>query len=268
MNSLRAGVIASICLLTANLAVAEAVRDFSARPDLPADQVRSGSEFLTAESRSLQSDEFGNPGLLWVDRGQALYDAPEGKASCRACHQSQQIKALDHSATKFPRFDAVAGKVINLEQRINVCRTEYQGTKPLVYESEAMLSLTAYLSHQARGMSYEVNIDGAEASAFQMGRDYFFQRKGQLNLACNQCHDDNWGKMLRGDRISQGHPNAFPAYRNEWQTLGSLHRRLQDCDQGIRAVVLAPGSETYVGLELYLKWRAANLKLESPGIRR
>ena len=29
--------------------------------------------------------------------------------------------------------------------------------------------------------------------------------------------------MLRGDRISQGHPNAWPAYRLEWQTFGSLH---------------------------------------------
>jgi sulfur-oxidizing protein SoxA len=268
MNSTRLGIIVSSCLLATSLTLAEEIRDFSARPDLPKNQVLSGSEFLTAESRSLQDDEFGNPGLLWVDRGKALYETVQGTASCRDCHQAEAIKAMDQSATRFPRFDDVAGKVINLEQRINVCRTEYQGTEPLVYESEDMLSLTAYLSYQARGKPFEVNHDGAEAEAFAIGRAYYFQRKGQLNLACNQCHDDNWGKMLRGDRISQGHPNAFPAYRNEWQTLGSLHRRLQDCDQGIRAAVLAKGAEEYVGLELYLKWRAANLEIESPGIRR
>ena len=106
------------------------------------------------------------------------------------------------------------------------------------------------------------------AASYAEGRNYFFRRRGQLNLACHHCHDRNWGKMLRGDRISQGHGNAFPAYRLEWQTLGSLHRRFRDCDVGVRAQPHEAGSGIYTSLELYLARRAAQLPMESPGVRR
>ena len=54
----------------------------------------------------------------------------------------------------------------------------------------------------------------------------------------------------------------------EWQTFGSLHRRLRDCDSGIRAEPLDYGSETYTAVELYLAKRAEGLAMESPGVRR
>ena len=51
------------------------------------------------------------------------------------------------------------------------------------------------------------------------------QREGQLNLACTNCHDDNFDKRLAGAPITQGQPTGYPLYRLEWQTLGSLERR-------------------------------------------
>ena len=74
--------------------------------------------------------------------------------------------------------------------------------------------------------------------------------------------------MLRGDLISQGQPNGFPAYRLEWQGLGSLHRRLQVCESGVRAKTQELGSDAYLALELYLVWRSQRLPLESPAVRR
>ena len=74
------------------------------------------------------------------------------------------------------------------------------------------------------------------------------QQQGQLDLSCAQCHEQRWGKRLRAERISQGHPNGFPAYRLEWQTLGSLHRRLRACFQGVRAEPLALGSQEFLAL--------------------
>ena len=44
---------------------------------------------------------------------------------------------------------------------------------------------------------------------------------------CAQCHDDNWGKRLAGNIVPQGHPTGYPVYRLEWQSLGSLQRRLR-----------------------------------------
>ena len=78
-------------------------------------------------------------------------------------------------------------------------------------------------------------IDGPASAAFDRGRAFYNQRHGQMNLSCAQCHEQNWGKRIYAETISQGHGNAFPAYKLEWQTLGSLQRRIRACLFGIRA---------------------------------
>ena len=92
-------------------------------------------------------------------------------------------------------------------------------------------------------------------------------RQGQLNLACRHCHQDNAGRMLRGEQVSQGHGNGFPAYRLEWQTLGSLHRRFKACSAGVRAHMYDYGSDEYLALEVYMGARSNGLKIETPAIR-
>jgi sulfur-oxidizing protein SoxA len=89
-----------------------------------------------------------------------------------------------------------------------------------------------------------------------------------MHLACTHCHDQNYGKRLYNETISQGHGTAFPAYRLEWQTLGSLQRRLRASLLGVRAVNPKPGAPELTDLELYLAWRASGLPIESPGVRR
>ena len=244
------------------------LKSFANRDDLAAERVVSGFVFLTAETQALQQDAFANPGGLWLDRGERLFLAADAGAACASCHAAGGDRPLRGAATRYPAVDARSGVLLNLEGRINSCRTRYQQRTPLRYESDELLALSAYVASLSRGMPRRVQIDGAARSFFEQGRRYFFERKGQLNLACNQCHDDNWGKWLRGERISQGQPTAFPGYRLEWQRLGSLHRRLQDCDAGVRAVRQVLGSPTYVNLELYLAWRAADLPSEAPGVRR
>ena len=105
-------------------------------------------------------------------------------------------------------------------------------------------------------------------AAFERGRAFYETRHGQMNLACAQCHDGNWGKRLLHETISQGHGNAFPAYRLEWQGLGSLQRRIRACYFGIRADMPAPGARELTDLELFLAWRAQGLPMEAPGVRR
>ena len=231
--------------------------------------LRSGYEFLQPETQALQDDAFANPGYLWVDKGKALFNqSPEhGEPACSSCH-SDDSRPVSKAAAHYPAIDEQSGKLVNLESRLNLCRERSQGLAPLEYESDDLLGLTAYLSHLAQGEPVSVTIDGQARKYYDAGEDYFFLRKGQFNLACSQCHNEHWGDKLRGDTISQGHGNAFPAYRMEWQTFGSLHRRLRDCDSGIRAEPLEYGSETYTAVELYLAKRAEGLAMESPGVRR
>ena len=135
-------------------------------------------------------------------------------------------------------------------------------------ESDDLLSLTAFVAHQSYGMPLAVSIDGPARATFDRGRDFYFQRHGQMNLACTQCHDENWGKRLLGETISQGHGNDFPAYRLEWQALGSLQRRIRACLFGIRAEMPPPGAPELTDLELFLAWRGQGLPIEAPGVRR
>jgi sulfur-oxidizing protein SoxA len=135
-------------------------------------------------------------------------------------------------------------------------------------ESDDLLSLTAFVTYQSRGLPLEVQIDGPARAAFERGREFYARRHGQMNIACAQCHDQNWGKRLLAETISQGHGTGFPAYRLEWQTLGSLQRRLRACLFGIRAEMPPPGAPELTDLELYLAWRAQGLPIEAPGVRR
>jgi sulfur-oxidizing protein SoxA len=145
---------------------------------------------------------------------------------------------------------------------------DHQRAPALAYESRELLALTAYVGLQSRGMPVQVAIDGPARPFFEAGRAAFLMRQGQLNLSCAQCHEDHWQQRLRGLPISQGQSNAYPAYRLEWQTLGSLERRLRNCNFAVRAEPYPYAAQEYVNLELFLAWRARGLQVETPGVRR
>lgn len=233
------------------------------------DQIRSGSEFLGKDLRALQGDDFENPGMLWVERGEKLWRelTGSGARSCAGCH-GEAATSMRGVAARYPRIDPESGKLLNLEGRINSCRVARQGAAPFGYESENLLSITAYVARQSRGMPLSASIEGDARRHFDSGRAYYYERHGQMNLSCAHCHEANWGKRLLSETISQGHPNPYPVYRLEWQTMGSLERRLRACLSGIRAEMLPYGAQEYLDLELFLAWRAQGLPLEAPGVRR
>jgi len=137
----------------------------------------------------------------------------------------------------------------------------------LAWESEDLLALTAFVAHQSRGLPIAVDDSPELKPFFALGDELFHRREGQLNLSCSQCHDDNWGKRLAGSVIPQGHPTGYPVYRLEWQSLGSLQRRLRNCMTGVRAEPYEYGAPEAVALELYLMERARGMTIETPAVR-
>ena len=257
--------IAALLLCGATLAACGAETPGLDRTAIPPEQLQSGFAFLTPDSQALQADSFANPGLLWVDRGATLFGDMTGtEKACQTCH----LEGLQGVAARYPAIDPERGALLNLEGRINQCRTQHQALPALAYESEDLLALTAFIAAQSAGQPITVATDGAAKPFIEQGRAYFETRRGQFNLSCQQCHTETWGQKLRGDTLSQGHGNGFPAYRLEWQSLGSLQRRLRDCDTGVRAEPLPFGDDTYLALELFLAARANGLDMESPAVRR
>jgi L-cysteine S-thiosulfotransferase len=256
---IRVAPIACTAAIVATIAVAA---------EIPLSERKSGYEFMGRDTRAMQDDDTANPGMLWVLDGETLWQRKEGAAekSCADCHGEARL-SMRGVAARYPAFDSAHSRPMDLEQRINICRAERQQATPLPFESKQLLALTAYLGFQSRGVA--IDIPGADRMTpfLQAGRDMFTQRQGQLNLSCAQCHDENWGQRLAGAPIPQGHPVGYPLYRLEWQTLGSLQRRLRNCLVGMRAQSYPLGALEYVDLELYLMWRARGMKIETPAVR-
>lgn len=229
---------------------------------------RSGLTFLSPPTRAQQDDEFANPGMLWVEQGQRLWSAAAGSAgSCLGCH-GEAAQSMRGVAARYPAFDRHERRVINLEQRVNACRVKHQNLEPLAYESQELLALTAYVSRQSKGLPVAVQVDGPAAQSFGRGRAMFNQPLGQLDMSCAACHEQRVGARLRGEAISQGQINGHPVYRQLWQTMGSTHRMFAWCNEAVRAQPYAYGSQEYVDLELFVKWRGRGLPVETPAIRR
>ncbi len=229
---------------------------------------RSGYDFMTPELRQMQDDLTANPGMLAVLDGGALWSRKAGKAdrACADCHGDAKT-SMKGVAARHPAFDAARGRPVNLDQRINACRSERQQAAPFPHENRDLLALSAYVSMQSRGMPVAPPDDPRLAPHVEAGRRLYETRIGQLNLACGHCHDDNWGRKLAGATIPQGHANNYPLYRLEWQGVGSLQRRLRNCMIGMRAEPFEYGAPEYVDLELYLMTRARGLPLEAPAVR-
>lgn len=236
--------------------------------EVPDADRRSGYDFMSRETRAMQDDDTANPGMLWVLEGEGLWARKIGAAgrTCADCHGDARV-SMKGVAARHPSFDPAQGRPINLEQRINACRTGRQGAPPLAPESRELLALAAYVARQSRGVPIAVTIDQRTQPFLDAGRAAYHRRQGQLNLACGQCHDANWGRQLAGNVIPQAHPTGYPLYRLEWQGLGSLQRRLRNCLVGIRAEPYEFGALELVQLELYLMWRARGMLFEAPAVR-
>jgi sulfur-oxidizing protein SoxA len=264
----RGGSIACCCSAAILFAAVLHPSGASAEDAAPARQLHSASEYLSPDLRAEQDDPGRNRGMLWVELGRSLWSEPAGvmAKSCESCHGAPETMA--GAAARYPTIDKRTGELLDIGGRINECRTGRQHADALAYESAELLGLTALVAYQSRGMPVEVSIDGAARPFFEHGRALWHERQGQMNLACAQCHDVHAGRRLRGDTISSGLGTGYPAYRLEWQGLGSLHRRLRACQIGVRATPLPLGSPEYLALELFLAHRAKGLPLEAPAIRR
>ncbi len=244
------------------------VTDVAAPADSELDRLYSGWRFRSAETQSLQADDFENPAMPFVDTGADLWNAADGSEgkSCSSCHNDAE-ESMKGVRAEYPKWNAKLNKPHTLETQINECRETRMGAKPWKWESGEMLASTAYIGLQSRGMPTKVQTTGPMAKWHDMGKDLYYTRVGQLNMSCANCHEEQVGKKIRSDHLSQGQINGFPTYRLKWGGLGSSHRRFKGCMDNIRATPFKRGSDEFIALEVYVAARGTGLSVETPAVR-
>lgn len=232
------------------------------------EELISGYWFQNEETQAMQDDDLLNPGFFWVERGARLWHEVEGAAgeSCASCH-GEALDTMRGVGAAYPKYRAASGKLVNLEQQVNICRSEHMDAEAWEFGSDELLAMTVFVKHQSRGMPVNVQIDGPAAPSFERGKAHFHQRRGQLDMTCAQCHDANYGKLLRGDLLSQGHTNGYPIYATGDESARPLHKLLWHCNELMRSTPFDVLSDEFVALELYLAWRGQGLPIEVPGVR-
>jgi len=144
------------------------------RAEIPLDQRRSGYDGMSAATRAMQDDDTSNPATLSVLDGEALWNRKAGDANkaCADCHGDATASMRGVSA-RYPAFSPGKNRPLDIEQRINLCRTEQQKADPLAYESRELLALSAYVGKQSRGMPIAVANDEKTRPFIDAGRKLY-----------------------------------------------------------------------------------------------
>lgn len=231
------------------------------------DEVMSGWLFRGTETRAMQADDFDNPGMIFVEQAQEAWETAEGSEgkSCASCHDN--MDSMAGVKATYPKWNEEAGEVRTLQMQMNDCRTNRMGAEAWGYDKTPAINMEAALSAVSRGMPVNVAIDGPVHETWELGKELYYTRTGQLEMSCASCHEANYGNMIRADHLSQGQVNGFPVYRLKNTKLNGTHSRFKGCVRDTRAQTYSPGSPEFIALELYVTSRGNGLSVEGPSVR-
>ncbi len=238
-------------------------------PNVPLEEFANGVYALDAASREQwEAIEEFPPYELAVAEGEELFNTPfkNGKTFA-SCFDNGGIGVK----SKYPKFDETSGKVVTMELAINDC-LEKNGEKPLEYKKGKLASIASYMAYTTRGQIIDTKIphDQRALDAYNKGKQFFYARRGQLNMSCAHCHVDNAGNKIRADILSPalGQVSHFPAYRSKWGDVGTLHRRFGGCNEQVRAKSFKAQSEEYRDLEYFMSYMSNGIPWNGPGARK
>lgn len=237
-------------------------------PKVPLEDFVNGPYSMNEDMRKqwIEKEDFP-PYDFAVDRGKELMAQlfKNGK-TLADCFPDKGIGIRQN----YPYFDTDKGQVITLELAVNQC-LEANGEKPYSYVKDDMAAVTAYMALTSRGKPMDVKIpnDPRALQAYEAGKQYFYQRRGQLNFSCASCHIQSPGERIRAEVLAPalGILNAMPIYRSEWGGMGTTSRRFTTCNSQVRGTPLEPQDPEYRNLEYYLSYLSNGLPISGPGAR-
>jgi sulfur-oxidizing protein SoxA len=235
----------------------------------PFGDFQNGVYSILPEARQQwESIEEFPPYELSIERGEQIYNKTfaNGKSMKDCFGEDGAVRE------KYPHWDKSRGMVVTMELAINEC-LEANGEKPLKYKKGAIADVSSYMSYNSRGQVLNVEIpsdDPRALAAYEMGKEQFYTKRGQLNFACADCHMYTAGMLYRADTTSPalGHATSWPVFRSKWQEMGTLHRRFAGCHTNIRANPYKAQGEEYRNLEYFVSYMSNGLEFNGPAARK
>jgi len=218
-------------------------------------------------------DPTNNPAVVLAEDGEALWTArgPSGKA-CADCHETGVARAMRGVATQYPKFVKPYGRVMSLEDFLEVHGPETTG-RAMASQSADNLDMTMFVKRASNGLPVSVDVASPEArAALARGKATFYRKVGERNHACADCHtiDAAAGKFLGGRLLADvraGLTRHFPTWRTDRAEVWDMRKRFQWCMTPLGMNMLAADSIEYAELELYLTSFDNGKPLNVPGIR-
>lgn len=242
--------------------------------DVPIGDFKDGAYALdSALKEQWQTMEEFPPYEPDVDAGKKIWETPlkDGKTYADCLGDVKGVRA------KFPHYDAEKNTIITLEGALEACKKEHDGEGFVDKEGKPFLNkgkiaqLAAYVAMEGRGS--KINIPTPEGKAvewYEKGKNFFYAKRGQLNMSCADCHVNYAGSKIRADLLSPavGHVTHWPTYRSADGEITTLHNRFMGCNTMVRANKFKPQGDEYKALEYFLTYMSNGLEWNGPASRK
>ena len=235
----------------------------------------------------LKADPWSNPGLLDVDRGEALWKKARGpkNVSLEACDFGKGPGKLDGVFAELPRYFADADRVLDTEARILWCMEKLQGFDKKDINTRwpgaglatnEVAAIATFVASKSNGAKFAVAFKHPkEQEALAVGEAMFFRRQGPMDFACATCHGDE-GKRIRLQGLPYLEKEAeakkvigeWPAYRVSNAHVMTMQHRIYDCFWQMRMPQVDMGTDITIALTAYLVSKANGGDISAPGLKR
>lgn len=234
----------------------------------PADYVNGAYIFREDAFEQFQEIEADFPPYEdQLAEGETMWETPFANGKTYADCLGEDVTQV---RAQYPQYDEENDTILTLEGEINACR-EKNGEKPLKWKKGAIASLSGYIASQARGQIIDVKIPNEKAMKwYEKGKNFFYAKRGQLNMSCADCHISYAGNRIRAEILSPtlGQVSHFPVYRAKWGELGTLNRRYGGCNEQVRAKSYPAQSDEYKALEYFHTYLSNGLQWNGPAFRK
>jgi sulfur-oxidizing protein SoxA len=262
----------------------------------PQDDLKKFRSYFFKKFPGVSLQEFGN-GIYGIDKGrrgewESMEEFPPyepgvdigkelfNKYNVGKCFKNGGIGIRQN----YPWFDKKSGKVHTLEADIMSCLKK-NGVdvkkEKIGWKKGKLAAISAYMGYTSRGKKINVIIpnDPRALAIYNRGKHHFYAKRGQLNMACADCHMYYSGSLARANLLSPalGHVSHFPTYRKKWEAspggnpalngFGTLHRRYGGCNKQVRAKPLKAQGPEYTALEYFHTYMSNGIKVNAPGVR-